>query len=575
MNRRQLLMAGAAVGLPGLGLPSPSFAQDPDRADASLAPAPVGTARIAQTSARTDRVYRIHPGIGIARVGNCQSTTEDGYFLGPEAPGHHVVPSGGYKLGGEIKRQGARFRIYEYARDPASGTLQPVREITSDHAEITWTVTLANRKAYAPLFPLQFDDQGRPRLRNATIADDAQRQQLLIISARDNIRESDPGPRPLDGYFMDPSHSREDHRVHLGDLLTDQKGHLIVLGGYGRAFSPTNTLLSTVFNNDGWCDETSDGTIRATIVLRATGDSVDTEDAARIIVAPPDFAPAIESIVSLYDIAEDRAAQLPNRALPDPRTVSFARDIFPILRRAVEMRWVTQSADAGHAPGRGGDFLDPELLPLLRDPDNTPGSAPLNQRQKVSSRLRKPPDFGPNETLQDMPLLNGDAQTDFVLTLTPRQYRLIQRWADGDFDPDLEVDLTAAAPSFGQITDIQQQTRALDQAGLDACAGGPFNPGIEVSQIMRDPSIYREPLRLRDDIPEGTLTAGMSLPWQKDFQECGQGWWPAQHPTEVLRRNPVTAAYERSSWADLGESLVTTWPRLGFVVPLGDLYVLE
>ena len=50
---------------------------------------------------------KIHPAIGIARVGN--SSTE--FFVGPEHPGVHSQPQGGYRdTQGRIKRQAARFR---------------------------------------------------------------------------------------------------------------------------------------------------------------------------------------------------------------------------------------------------------------------------------------------------------------------------------------------------------------------------------------------------------------------------------------------------------------------------------
>src|SRR5438552_4647286 len=60
------------------------------------------------------RVYRIHPGIGVSRVGNSQAA--DGYFVGPEVPDIDFVPPGGrYRdAGNNIRRQGTRFRIYEY-----------------------------------------------------------------------------------------------------------------------------------------------------------------------------------------------------------------------------------------------------------------------------------------------------------------------------------------------------------------------------------------------------------------------------------------------------------------------------
>ena len=50
--------------------------------------------------------YRIHPAIGIARVGNSAS-----HFIGPEIPDVPAIPSNGkYKRQGRIKKQAARFR---------------------------------------------------------------------------------------------------------------------------------------------------------------------------------------------------------------------------------------------------------------------------------------------------------------------------------------------------------------------------------------------------------------------------------------------------------------------------------
>ena len=99
--------------------------------------------------------YRIHPGIGIARVGD----SDDEFFVGPEAPGVPAVlaqpggsSNGTYKdAAGRIKRQGARFRVYEYTEDSA-GVVTAAREITAAEAEIEWEVHLANRKAAAPRF---------------------------------------------------------------------------------------------------------------------------------------------------------------------------------------------------------------------------------------------------------------------------------------------------------------------------------------------------------------------------------------------------------------------------------------
>src|SRR5262249_22667519 len=86
---------------------------------------------------------KIHPGIGIARVGNSQDL--DGFFVGPEVPGASSPPGGGYKdtaAPAAVKRQAARFRVFGY---DAAGNV--VQELTDGVAEMRWTVRLANKKA--------------------------------------------------------------------------------------------------------------------------------------------------------------------------------------------------------------------------------------------------------------------------------------------------------------------------------------------------------------------------------------------------------------------------------------------
>src|SRR5712692_3427439 len=88
---------------------------------------------------------RIHPAIGVARVGNSQQ-----FFVGPENPG---VPANwdadntkfkSFKdAEGKILRQAARFRIFQF--DDAGN---PVKEVTrGDGVTIEWRVHVANRKA--------------------------------------------------------------------------------------------------------------------------------------------------------------------------------------------------------------------------------------------------------------------------------------------------------------------------------------------------------------------------------------------------------------------------------------------
>src|SRR5690349_4597899 len=108
------------------------------------------------------RVYRIHPSVGIARLGD----SPDAYFIGPEAPGVPAPKGTQRDALGFIKRQGARFRVYETTLDERGRTVA-VRELNSNDAEIRWSVHLVNRKAAGLRFPP--DLGGR---RNASIPDD-------------------------------------------------------------------------------------------------------------------------------------------------------------------------------------------------------------------------------------------------------------------------------------------------------------------------------------------------------------------------------------------------------------------
>jgi hypothetical protein len=125
---------------------------------------------------------KIYPGIGIARIGN----SPDEYFIGPEAPGHPPNPEGGFKdKQGRVKKQAARFRIYGFDdKDKVIG------EITSDDAEITWTVQVANTKAswrrFAGVRRGMDTDQGvNPTpLRNKTV------QQRSLLEIRPSARSA-------------------------------------------------------------------------------------------------------------------------------------------------------------------------------------------------------------------------------------------------------------------------------------------------------------------------------------------------------------------------------------------------
>ena len=157
-------------------------------------------------------VYRIHPAIGVARLGD----SPEEFYIGPEAPaalpvecdsngnpvlspyGKEQVVSKFKDEQGRIKRQAARFQVYVY--DDASPEGRPL-ELTADvrgggnHGklvDIQWRVHLANKKAAWYEFHGLNGEHGYAAdapLRNASITGDDARRRLMI----------DAGPRYVNG----------------------------------------------------------------------------------------------------------------------------------------------------------------------------------------------------------------------------------------------------------------------------------------------------------------------------------------------------------------------------------------
>ncbi len=509
--------------------------------------------------------YRIHPAIGIARVGD----SPDEYFIGPEAPrvppslrkpDAHTSARGTYKdKQNRIKRQGARFRIYEYTYD-AQHALQRVREITAAEAQIEWEVNLANRKGMAP----NFLDKGR---RNAGVPLRA----LIIDSKPQTIIGASQALKRLQGTFKGIT-------VPLGDLLTDSAGRLIVLGGFGKSQSvPPGVGIHHFANNDGWCDDISDGPVRASVQLNGSTEILDA-DSAWVICAPPDFAPAVENVITLNDVVYNVQIKFHRELdLPDDMPLSFTQHIYPILMRTATYIWLSSLARRGHGPQTDDYFIAPENLKILSDNAMLPPSHhaeselmrhhhhdeeptdPAHRRLHVFEHLRNPHGGG-----GDMPMLNSLEAQDPV-ALTDYQYKLMKRWAEGRFANDWTGILPQPQPLDELAT--ADQPAALDRAALEACVGGGFFPGIEVGRVMRDKSTYdkKRPFRISTKLKPGFLTEKLAVPWQADFRDCGSGWWPAQRPNQVMRDGStepeqwIPAAWKRTD-------MVKKWSRLGFVV---------
>ena len=512
----------------------------------------------------------IHPAIGVARVGN--SKEPDGYFVGPEVPDQPALHEGCYKdKHGALKRQGVQFRIYGWN---AAGEV--VGEITADNATIEWTVHLANKKAAWYQFQLALDI---PEAAAQTTPPSARRNASVTGSDRAKL-VIDPGPRTIDGRNSQGPQFHFDTgtffhlKVPLGELRTDVAGRLLVLGGFGLSQSLSGAPPETFANNDEWHDDTSDGPVDAKVQINGKAIPV---EGAWIVVGPPNYAPALKTTRTLFDLLRDRMIKWGFVAPPTP--ISFQRHIRPIFERLAGLQWVNQGFASWF--GAGTPFDVERLLPRLAD--KSAGNSEF--RTRIFRQFRNPEPG--NRRLGDSlwPQFYGDALDSLapaspqnpdpsaavphaLASLSESQLEWLRAWSRGRFDSDVPA---AKPQSLGEVA-LADQPPALDEAALDFCLADAFHPGCELTWTMRIHHQYTGPFRIKRRIgPEpdfgavllpavaisptgplngaaaGDLTKWMAVPWQTDTASCLSGYsffntsptlptfWPARVPNTVLR----------------------------------------
>lgn len=492
---------------------------------------------------------RIHPAIGIARVGNSEE-----YYLGPESMAGMELPgktcTGGLPIrpgtedstilstelrdsSGKLKRQAARFRIFQYAFEDAAGPeVYPLGKQGSPAevaigsmvdgkivSDIVWTVHLANKKAnswkggegVAP-----FEHGATPALRNAGFSgqdtpDDPHRLALLVIdpgpravqASRQAVLQFDAATEPccadaatgavhgLPAYpvsFPRGATPGADGQAPgaiiatLGAITTEANGRLLVLGGYGKACGfdaqgnyAAGAGLHDDVNNDGWFDDVADGPVTAMLVF-ADGSSREAEGGAWVVSSDPSYAPQTASVVSLWD------------------------DLYCTWLEKMALRPAIH-AGGSYQAGYQCHFSS-DVQPILRAASLQKWTTSLPPRaikehdrlgQMAADGLRgyrimnfiRDPDQPDLPTAKpQMPLSLGDAGSG-LLTLTRAQYFFMRQWSQDRYAPaGSEV-----APGAGE---------ALDRTVLFNCLGGRYSPGIEMGFIVRDPMLYRQAWQRHD-----------------------------------------------------------------------------
>ena len=516
--------------------------------------------------------YKIHPAIGIARVGN----SPEQFYLAPEKTGAlpiacdsqgNAIEQNGVEQTttqmkdneGRILRQGARFQIFVY--DDANPEGRPLKigdtiqglDGSGKLLDIHWSVYLANKKAswyeFRELEGEHGYDTNHP-LRNASITDDA-RSSLIIdpgvqtVSVRDHrhaefARGENPGqaqtfPPPLVPNSIDT----------LGEMRTDDRGRLIVLGGHGNSGTFLeglgNPAITNFANNDGWFDDVSDGPVTAVLEYYNEQNQNNAwaavDEAAWILVGNPGYAPNIINIITLDDTLYDLfvrkfayntdlyGTDFSRRVQVDATNPAdltswrngakrwnpnyypyFYRDIWPILLRPYNAQWVTDFLGISHAAheiGPRGDFDESKVSQPPAHGDDPYRSL----RMFVYDALRKP---GQDNSFQNasalpdnriygkplMPLLCGDNPLSNTLpakflTMTPTQIFLLHQWAIGKFINEKNEGI-----SEDQIEPTRQKGVEIDRGVLSNALGGSFCPGGEIGWIIRNPAIYSKPYRI-------------------------------------------------------------------------------
>jgi L-lysine 6-oxidase len=614
--------------------------------------------------------FQIHPAVGVARLGNSRGDT---FYLEPQTIGGLPIECdarGNPKMengtplfvrqfkdaDGRIRRQAAQFAVW--VSDSADPT-DAGREITLDDPmveSIEWSAHLANKKGVwysnneligdVMLARTKTDGKydanyyGEGTLHNDDDPKVPRREWIIDAGPRSVSRPGDKiefsrdnmPPDYTKGGFpkIHPRHPRAPYEINtLGDLRMDDKGRLVLLGGYGHAGGTTPIVTYT--GQDTWFDDISDGPVYCTLKLKGRAEPIALT--AWALVGSPKYAPELRNISTLDDVMFDVGVRYMD-LVPDlckggvfnPRYVAnYERDVQPLFDRIADYIWVAavpsmmafsapkfnpRDPSAANAANRQTFFA------YFRDSSGNEISPPHAQLMHNNVPLL-PVNSGSNSVTND--------NQDRFMGLTNTQYFLLGQWAAGKFT-------SGPADPF--------PVHPRDAASVGNCVGHPMSPGIEVTWTTRNPVLYESPYRIKhahdeayyrehglspdgdetsawyakmnlappsyivmqDGCEPGDLTKRMSAPWMSDFYQCAieyvafregpnefsisgippaptffSNWWPPQAPVFVIS-GPMTAHEQKEAGLPAGypvyyarganniANLVIAWKYMGFIV---------
>lgn len=494
---------------------------------------------------------RIHPAIGMARVGN-----SDEYYLGPESlagmpnPQHPKGLRGGLPINkdtgeeidssdirdteGKLKKQAARFKIYQYDQNTCNYPYEgKSSEVTIGSKvdgkmvkDIIWTVHLANKKANCwginDDFGIDVYKTTPPseKLRNASFganpANEDRLKKLVIDAGPQAIKGTDTGSKTFEKGIT-PTYAQNDGTIvnatdyptnypasdiigvlpdmpsqpiqYIGAVSTDSEGRLIVTGGHGLACSfddkgnykpvpkdgSNKEYLSHDVDNDNWLDDTSDGPVTAILVFEDNS-TRQLESTAWAVITDPSYAPQTPNINSLWDEIFNSWVMHPDTNLiPSLYNGKYNADYQPYFHDEIHPIFNAAHLQMWNTALNKNAFIGHKMVANLGQADNT--KVKIMQYIRIPASMQpgvKEADRETSEGSPKMPLALGDAGQAF-LTVTETQYQFIQQWQDGKSLP-------------GNLS--LQPGEFLDKAILFNCLGGRFSPGIDMTFIIRDVNLY-------------------------------------------------------------------------------------